>query len=110
MKLSMKMNNKTTPINVPVLDWMESESVKQIKQSVIKTTFSSFVGVVVLLALLYPYTNNYLLWTWTALHAFVFPARFIYFSRDNKNITLNRYYSLLVMSAGLLEFFFDVAF
>lgn len=98
----MKINNTTAPVDVPAFDWIESESVKQIKQSVTKTTFSSFVGMVVLLTLLYPYTARNLLWTWAALHGFVFSARFIYFSRDNKNITLNKYYSILVMSAGLI--------
>lgn len=98
----MKIHNIPTPVDVSAFDWIESESVKQIKQSVIKTTFASFAGMVVLLTLLYSYTTNDLLWTWTILHGFVFIARFIYFSRDSKNITLNKYYTFLVMSAGLI--------
>ena len=97
----MEINN-TTQVDVPASDWIESESVKLIKESVIKTTLSSFVVMIVLLVLLYPHTKNDLLWIWAALHGFVFFARFIYFSHENKNTTSNRYYDIVIMSAGLI--------
>lgn len=98
----MEINNTTAEVDVPAFDWIESESVKLIKESVIKTTLSSFVVMVILLGLLYPHTKNDLFWIWAALHGFIFLVRFIYFSRENDNITSNRYYDIVVMSAGLI--------
>jgi signal transduction histidine kinase len=98
----MKINTATVPVDALAFDWIESESVKLIKESVIKTTFSSFVVTVVLLALLYPHTKNDLFWIWATLHGLIFSLRFIFFFHENNNITLNKYYDMVVMSAGFI--------
>jgi signal transduction histidine kinase len=98
----MKVSTTEMPIDALALDWIESESVKLIKESVMKTTFSSFVVTVVLLGLLYPHTKNDFFGVWATLHGFIFSLRFIFFFRENNNITLNKYYDIVVMSAGFI--------
>jgi signal transduction histidine kinase len=98
----MKTTTKASQTNVPVSDWIETESIKKIKQSVKKTSVSSFIGIVVLLALLYPHTKHYLLWLWAIMHGFILVGRAIYFSRGQNNIIVNKYYKLVVTFAGLI--------
>lgn len=98
----MEMNNTTKLVDVPACDWIESESVKQLKQSVIKTTSSSFVVIVILLTLLYSHTHKDLFWIFATLHGIIFLIRFIYFSRESKNITLDKYYSHIVILTGFI--------